>query len=167
MSSKHTAAQKPKQGTGIVIDRVFDVPREHVWRAWTEPEQCKKWWGPKDYTAPLCKMDFRVGGKNFCCMRSPEGKDFYSTGTYREIVKHQRFVVTDSFADEKGNVVPASYYGMPGEFPLELMVTVTFTEQDGKTKMTLQHDGFPAGEMADMCREGWNQSFDKLAEILE
>lgn len=97
-------------------------------------------------------------------MRSPEGKDYWSTGVYREIVKQEKIVCTDSFADEKGNVVPATHYGMT-DFPLELQVTVTFEKHDGRTKMTLRHVGIPAG-MREMCEQGWNQSFDKLAESL-
>ena len=99
-------------------------------------------------------------------MRSPEGQDFWSTGVYREIVAPSRLVCTDSFADEKGNVVPASHYGMSGEWPLELLVTVTFEEQGGKTRLTLRHVGLPAGEMSEQCEAGWNESFDKLAESL-
>jgi len=85
---------------------------------------------------------------------------------YREIVEPERIVYTDSFADEKGNPVPASHYGMTGEWPLETLVTVTFEEHDGKTKMTLRHVGMPSGEMSDMAGAGWNESFDKLAESL-
>ena len=150
----------------LTITRIFDAPREIVWRAWTDPESLKKWWGPKDYTSPVCEIDLREGGKYFFSMRSPEGKDFYSTGTCREIVPPERIVCTDSFADEQGNVVPASHYGMDSDFPLELLVTVTLEEMDGKTKMTLRHIGMPAGEMSELTQAGWNESFDKLAESL-
>lgn len=151
----------------LVITRVFDAPRELVWKAWTDPEHVVRWWGPKNYTSPVCKIDFRVGGKYLFCMRSPEGKDFWSTGTYKEIIPPEKIVVTDSFADSEGNVVPATEYGMP-EMPLELQVTVTFEDlSDGKTKMTLRHVGFPEGEMSEMAGAGWNESFDKLAESLK
>jgi uncharacterized protein YndB with AHSA1/START domain len=99
-------------------------------------------------------------------MKGPDGKDYWSTGVYREIVPMERLVCTDSFADEEGNVVPATYYGMSADFPLEMLVTVTFEETDGKTIMTLRHEGIPAGEMRDNTQAGWNESFDKLAEIL-
>lgn len=155
----------------LVITRTFDAPRELVWKAWTDPEHMKRWWGPKDFTAPFIKMDLRVGGKYLFCMRGagPDGvvKDYWSTGVYREIVPRERLAMTDSFADENGNVVPASHYGMEGDFPMELMVTVTFEEMNGKTKMTLRHAGFPAGEMFEMAGAGWNTSFDKLAESLK
>ena len=150
----------------LVITRIFDAPREHVWRAWTEPERLMRWWGPKGFTSPACRNDLRVGGKYLYCMRSPEGQDFWSTGMYREIARPSLLVCTDSFADEEGNVVPATHYGMSPDFPLELQVAVTLAEDGGKTRMTLRHVGIPAGEMSEMCEAGWNESFDKLAESL-
>ncbi len=152
----------------LVITRVFDAPRKLVWKAWTDPGHFKRWWGPKQFTCPACEMDLRVGGRYLWCMRSPEGKDYWSTGVFREIVPLERIAYTDSFADEKGNVVPASYYGLPGDnWQLELHVTVTFEDLGGKTKMTLTHVGFPDGNMGEMAGTGWNESFDKLAESLK
>jgi uncharacterized protein YndB with AHSA1/START domain len=100
-------------------------------------------------------------------MRSPDGQDYFSTGVFREIVPMSRLVYTDSFADASGNVVPASHYGMPGELPLEMLVTVTFEAVGGKTRMTLRHAGLPAGEHGEMASAGWNESFDKLAASLD
>ena len=150
----------------ITITRVFDAPRELIWKAWTEPEEFMRWWGPKGFTSPACKIDLRVGGVYLACMRSPEGQDFWSTGTYREIVVPERIVYTDSFADAEGNVVPATHYGMGADIPLELLVTVTLEPYEGKTKLTLRHAGLPAGEMSDLTSAGWNESFDKLAEAV-
>jgi len=138
-----------------------------VWKAWTDPERMKKWLGPKGFTSPVCKIDLRVGGRYLNSMRSPEGRDFWSTGIYREILMPERLVMTDSFADSEGNVVPATYYGLSADFPLELKVTVTFEEHDGGTKLTLKHAGIPAGEMREQTEAGWNESLDKLAENLE
>jgi uncharacterized protein YndB with AHSA1/START domain len=150
----------------IVITRLFDAPRELVWRAWTEPEMVMQWWGPKNYTSPSCKIDLRVGGNYLYCMRSPEGKDFWSTGVFREIKQPERIVCTDSFADEKGNVVPATYYGMSPDFPAEMLVTVTFEVQAGRTRLTLRHAGLPSEDMRDLTRAGWNESLDKFAGVL-
>jgi uncharacterized protein YndB with AHSA1/START domain len=150
----------------LVIVRTFDGPRDRVWKAWTEPEHVKRWWGPKSFTTPFARIDLRVGGTYHNCMRSPEGKDYWSTGVYREIVPLEKIVCTDSFADEEGNVVPATHYGMSADFPLEMLVTVTFEEDEGKTKLTLKHAGLPSGKDSDDCRDGWNESFDKLAEYL-
>jgi len=151
----------------IVITRVFDAPRELVWKAWTDPKHFKSWWGPKDYTCPFCEMDLRVGGRYLNCMRSPEGQEYWSTGIYREIIPMERIVFTDCFADEKGNVVPASHYGLSPDFPLEMLVTVTLENQDGKTKITLKHTGIPTGPDSEGAQQGWNESFEKLAESLK
>jgi len=150
----------------LVITRTFDAPRKLVWQAWTEPERLMRWWGPKGFTAPVCRVDLRVGGRYLSCMRSPEGQDFWSTGVYREIVPPERLVCSDSFADEHGTVVPATHYGMDPDFPLELQISVSLEEEEGTTRMTLTHAGFPPGSMREMCEAGWNESFDKLAEIL-
>lgn len=150
----------------LVITRVFLAPREHVWKAWTDPEHLMRWWGPEGFSSPACRIDLRVGGSYVFCMRSPDGQDYWSTGVYRELVEPERLVATDSFADENGRPVPASHYGMPGDWPSEMLVTVTFEEHEGGTKMTLRHEGLPAGEMGDMTATGWNESFDKLAAAL-
>ena len=151
----------------LTITRVFDAPRERVWQAWTDPEQLKLWHGPQGFTAPVIHNDLRVGGRHLYCMRGPDGKDYWSTGTYREVVPQERIVATDSFADPAGNVVPASYYGMPGDWELELELTATFEERDGKTRLTLHHTGFPASMDAGEARTGWEQSLDKLAAALK
>jgi uncharacterized protein YndB with AHSA1/START domain len=167
---ERSSAQTTAGERVLVIERVFDAPRELVWKAWSDPQLAKRWWGPKGFTAPAAEIDFRVGGKMLLAMQSPdfnEGRPIWSTGIYREIVPLERIVVTDSFSDEQGNVVPATHYGMPDNFPLEMLVTVTFEEIDGKTRMTLRHEGLPVGEMKDGAGVGWNESFDKLAEALK
>ncbi|MDD1667876.1 MAG: SRPBCC domain-containing protein, partial [Methanomicrobiales archaeon] len=164
---KTTQSHPKKEQQTLVITRFFDAPRELVWKAWTEPGRFVKWWGPGGFTVPVARIDLRVGGKFLGCMRSPDGKDFWSTGTYREIVPLERLVMTDSFADEQGNPVPASHYGMKGDWPGELLVTVTLGEENGGTRLTLRHEGFPDRENRDLAGAGWNQSFDKLAASLE
>lgn len=157
----------------LIITRIFDAPVETIWKMWTEPEMMKKWWGPKNFTAPSITIDFREGGKYLYCMRGQGGpsapvQDFWSTGTYKEIVPMKKIVCTDSFADEKGNIVGASHYGMQGNFPLEFLVTITFEEvEGGKTKMVLEHVGFPDKGNSSGANVGWNQSFDKMAEALK
>ena len=150
----------------LVITRIFDAPRELVWRAWTDPERVMRWWGPKGFTSPACQIDLRVGGRYLWCMRSPEGQDLWSTGVYREIVEPERIVCTNSFADADGNPVPASYYGITEDLPLETLSTLTFEDHEGKTKLTLRTEGLPDGEMRKGADAGWNEAFDKLAESL-
>jgi uncharacterized protein YndB with AHSA1/START domain len=154
-------------GRELVLTRVFNAPREVVWKAWTDPEQLVRWWGPEGFTSPVCKLDLRVGGKYLFCMRSPEGKDFWSTGVYTEIDPPARLVCTDSFADEHGNVVSATQHGLPDEFPDEMLITVTLEEEGGKTRMTVRQAGMPGGKMREMATAGWNGQLDKLAALVE
>jgi len=156
----------PPPGSILVVERVFDAPRERVWMAWTDPDLVKRWWGPKGFTAPVCRISLRTGGSYFFCMRSPEGKDYCNTGFYREIVPLERIVATNSFADEKGNIVSSTSYGMNAGFAREMLQTVTFEEKGGKTKLTVSHAGIPPGEDTENARKGWSQSLDKLADLL-
>jgi uncharacterized protein YndB with AHSA1/START domain len=165
MGARHDSAARLPIGGELVITRVFDAPREAVWKSWTDPENFMVWWGPRGFTSPACEIDLRVGGKYLACMRSPEGQEYWSTGVYREIVPKEKIVYTDSFSDPEGNPVPASHYGMPGDWPSEMIVTVTFEEAGGRTKVTLRHDGIPPDTMSD-CEAGWSGSFDKLAEAI-
>ncbi len=150
----------------LTIVRIFQAPREKVWQAWTSPEQVKKWWGPKGFSTPEAKIDLRVGGQYLFCMCSPEGKDFWNTGFYQEIVPMEKIVCTDSFSNEKGEIVPASAYGMAENWPEVLKVTVTFEDEGAATKMTLRHEGLPEGEMKEATSGGWKELFDKLAASL-
>jgi uncharacterized protein YndB with AHSA1/START domain len=165
--NQNKTRSKDTKNQELFITRIFDAPLERVWKAWTEPELMKRWWGPKGFTTPYCEIDLRVGGKFLYCMRSPDGKDYWNTGVYREIIRLERIVCSNSFADEKGNVVPATQYGMSADFPLEMLVTVTFEELEGKTKLTLRYVGIPAGADRDGANVGWSQILDKLAEALK
>ena len=108
----------------IAIQRVFDLPISKVWQAFTEAEQFKKWWGPKDFTCPSSKMEPWVGGKYLNCMRAPDGKEYWSTGVVKEFIPEKKLVITDSFSDEHGNIISASELGMPGDWPRELLITI-------------------------------------------
>lgn len=155
------------KGEALTITRVFDAPREQVWKAWSDPGLLQQWWGPEHFTAPVYEADFREGGRYQYCMRSPDGQDYWGVGTYREIVPKERIVYTDSFADEKGAIVSAAHYGMDGNWAGELIVALTFEALDGKTRFTLRHTGLPEGEHREMCGVGWNESFDKLEALVK
>jgi uncharacterized protein YndB with AHSA1/START domain len=154
----------------VTIERVFDAPVEKVWAAWTDPAEVSKWWGPKGFTSPDNKVDLRVGGQYVFAMRGPEGSEWdsvmYSGGQYKEVEPMKRLVYTDNFTDKDGNKVSPEVYGMPADFPQDLLVTMTFEEVDGKTKLTLTHQGLPAGEVGEQTEAGWNESLDKLADSL-
>jgi|SRR5215203_1625318 len=125
-----------------------------------------RWWGPKGFTTPFCAVDLREGGVFLYCMRSPEGRDFWGRGVFREIVVPERIVFAMSFADAGGNVVPATHYGMSPEWPLETLLTVAFEEAAGKTRATLRYEGVPPGADRDGTRQGWSESLERLGEYL-
>lgn len=86
MTARPSSAAEFPGSEALVIRRILDAPREAVWKAWTDPDRLMRWWGPEGFTSPACRIDLRVGGKYLFCMRSPEGKDYWSTGVYRDIV---------------------------------------------------------------------------------
>lgn len=147
----------------IAITRTFNAPVESLWKMFSVEEEYKKWWGPKGFTCPTAHIDFRVGGKYLSLMKAPDGKEFWSTGTYKEIIPDVRIVCTDSFSDKEGNIIPASTYGMLGDWPEEMLVNINFEEVGGKTKLILTHEGLPEEARKD-CEDGWNQSLDKIEE---
>jgi len=151
----------------MVVTRVFDAPRELVWKAWTDPQYVMQWWGPKGFTAPFCRIDFRPGGKFLCCMRAPDGKEFWNAGEYHEITLHEKIVYSMYFADPQGNKVDASHYGIEHEGGDGAYDVITFEDLgNGRTKLTLignesMESAKNSGEV-----EGWNQVLDKVAEVL-
>jgi len=154
-------------GKPLVIEHVFSAPRTLVWKAWTDPGILASWWGPEGFTAPVVKIDLREGGSLVLCMRSPDGKDYWNAGIYREIVPPKRLVISVSFADDKGKVVPATAYGMSPDIALEMLQAVSLAEaEDGRTKVTVEHFGLPTGKYLDGARQSWSQSFDKLERVL-
>ncbi len=154
-----------KPSVPIEIVREFNVPREAVWKAWTDPATFMTWWGSKGYSCPVARLDPQVGGRFHYAMRSKEGQTIWGAGSYTEVVPMERLAFTDSFSDSTGKAVPAAELGIPGNWPLEMKITVLLTEADGKTRMTLHHEGIP-GALTEMCVLGWNESFDKLAANL-
>ena len=121
----------------MVITRVFDAPRELVWKAWTEPEYVMQWWGPKGFTTPFCEMDFRVGGKFLYCMRTPDGQECWNGGEYHEIVLHEKIVSSMYFSDSKGNRVEPAQLGIEHEAINDAHDVVIFEDfGNGQTKLT-------------------------------
>lgn len=156
-----------KKENALVITRTFDAPRSTVWKAWTEPKSIKQWWGPLPFTCPVAKNDLKVGGKYLYAMRSPDKKDYWSTGNYLEIVPESKIVATDSFANKNGEVVSPEVYGMPKDMPRELLLTVTFEDEGtSKTKLTIRQAGMPKSMEGD-ARVGWTTSLDKFKKLVE
>ena len=150
MAARTRVAAEPTERV-LVLHRVFDAPRELVFKAWTEPRHLAHWSCPNGFTLTHCEGDLRPGGAWRSCMRSPEGADLWLSGAYREIVEPERLVFTHTWLGDGGK---------PGH---ETLITVTFAERRGKTEMTFRQAVFESVESRDGHRGGWNECFDKLA----
>jgi uncharacterized protein YndB with AHSA1/START domain len=150
----------------LTVSRVLAGSPKKIFGAWTEPAILQKWWGPKDFSCPYCKIDLRPGGEYLLCVQSPAGEQYWSSGIYRDIQQNKRIVVTDSFSDRHGNIRTAGSVGLPLSWPSTLLITVEFRAVGAKTNLLLLHEGIPF-EMLSSCEEGWNESLDKLERILD
>jgi uncharacterized protein YndB with AHSA1/START domain len=152
----------------MVVTRVFDAPRELVWKAWTDPKYVMQWWGPKGFTSPHCEIDFRVGGKFLCCMRSPDGWEGWNAGEYHEIVLHEKIVSSMYFSDSKGNKIDPAELGVELEAIVDAY-DVTIFEDLGNGQTRLTFIGNEAMESAKDSGqfEGWVETLDKVAVIVE
>ncbi len=106
------------------------------------------------------------GGVFHYCMRSPEGRDFWGKGVYREVIEPERIAYTDSFSDEEGKLVEPAHYGMSSGWPTETLVTVTFAEHEGKTKLILQQSLLQSVAERSGAQQGWTEMMVRLAEEL-
>jgi uncharacterized protein YndB with AHSA1/START domain len=156
----------------FVITRVFDAPRELVWRCFTEPERMKEWFGPKGSNVVESTMDFRVGGTYHGALRAGDGPVMWAKFVYREIVAPQRLVWVHSFSDAAGGL---TRHPLSPTWPLRLLTTVTFEDAGaGKTKVTLRWSALDAtaeeqktfDAAHEGARGGWSGSFERLDAYL-
>ena len=163
-----TSSDNPKK-LELVVTRIIDAPLELVWQAWTEPERVVRWWGPKDYTAPFCKIDLREGGKYIFCMRAPDeqgGQDSYTSGIYLKIIAMERLEFTQGLSDKDGNRIDPAQLGMPPDFPREIRTEIVFKPKGNMTELIITEYGWMPGQMYVYSLAGMHQSIDKLIESL-
>ena len=167
---RHSSVTEPRTKE-FVISRSFDVPRELMFKVWTDPAHMQRWWGPKGVTVINSKMDLRPGGIYHYGMRTLDGHEMWGKFVFREIVKPERLVFVNSFSDEKGGL---TRHPMSPNWPLEMLSTITFTEQGGKTTVTVRWA--PLNATAEECKtfedgfdsmqQGWGGTLDQLSEYL-
>jgi uncharacterized protein YndB with AHSA1/START domain len=138
----------------LTITRVFDAPRDLVFKAWTDSAHGNEWSVPRRFTVAAVVTDFRPGGTWRLCMRTPEGEELWVGGTYREIVSPERIVSTHVWLYPDGT---------PGH---ETLMTVALAAHGDQTEMTFRQTGFESVEDRDGHREGWSECFDRLEEHL-
>jgi uncharacterized protein YndB with AHSA1/START domain len=166
------ATQTAAAGSDFVISRVYDAPRDLVWKCFTDAEHMKHWWGPKGFTVIVSKMDLRPGGTYLYGMKAPDGSPMWGRMVYREIVPPEKLVFINSFSDEKGGL---SRHPMAPTWPIEMLSVFTFEElPGGKTRFTVRWSPYNATEEEqktfdaghDSMNQGWGGTMDQLGAYL-
>lgn len=142
-------------GEALEITRVFDAPRELVFRSWTDPEMAKRWWGCPGCRASFTVMDARPGGAWRACLSCDDGRELWLRGVFREVASPDRLVFTFAWEqdDERGLGTD------------ETIVTVTFVSQGGKTLMRFRQAPFATTARRDSHQTGWASGFNRLEEL--
>lgn len=142
----------------LVLTRLIPLPREKLYRCWTEPELLKQWFAPLPWTTSVAEVDVRPGGSNLIVMRGPDGNEFPNRGVYLEVIKNERLVFTDAYFKA----------WEPSDKPF-MTVVLTFENEDGGTRYTARVQHWSAAD----CQahenmgfhEGWGQCADQLAAL--
>jgi uncharacterized protein YndB with AHSA1/START domain len=147
----------------FTITRVFDAPREMVYKAWTDPKMIEKWWGPKGVFIPICEIEAKIGGRIYIVMEAGEelgkakGMQWPMEGEFVELDEPKKIVFNANAINE-------------GKVYFEHQTTVTLDEENGKTTMKVHvvvTKSLPGSEYAIAGMEqGWNSQFDKLEEFI-
>jgi uncharacterized protein YndB with AHSA1/START domain len=140
---------------GISMTRVFDAPRERVWKEWTEPDRFADWFGGPESEVPVStvSMDVTEGGAWRATMfAGPDRREIRWKGTFQEVIEPERLVFTIS--------------DQPGDEEWELVIVVLTDLGDGRTEMLFQQHGRMSAEEYKRTREGWGIFFDRMAEDL-
>lgn len=157
----------------FILSRMLDAPAEQVFKVWTEPKHLSQWWGPRNFTNPVCEIDLRVGGSHRIVMRSEDGTDYPIKGVFKEIVAPERLVMTMDCSEHpqawhdmvnpnraKGDNNPAG----------EMLQTVTFEDIGDQTLLTIR-TRFESAAIRDAMvkmgmNDGWTESLERLEAYL-
>ena len=161
--AKNTVSETERMGCHKSFRRPARVGLEGV----DGPGVCHAVVGPKGFTTPFCTMDFRVGGKFLCCMRTPDGQEFWNAGEYYESVPHVKIVSSMYFSDSLGIKVEPARYGMEQEAIDGVHDVTTFEDLgNGQTRLTLIGNETMENAKNSGQVEGWNEILDKLAAVV-
>ncbi|MBI1938669.1 MAG: SRPBCC domain-containing protein [Ignavibacteriales bacterium] len=171
MSNKINSTVKETEQKELVITRIFDAPRELVWKAWTEPERLARWWGPKSFPIAVNKLDLRSGGIFHYSMQASPDNVWWGRFVYQEVIPPEKLVFISSFSDEQCGV---TRHPLSSTWPLETLTILTLSEENGKTLLTLR--GYPINASEEerttfesnftSVQQGFKGTFEQLDEYL-
>jgi len=150
----------------LLIERIFDAPRELVFEAWTKPEFLLQWFAPLGCTIRFAKIDVRPGGRFHSCIHNPSFGDCWCVGVYEEIVRPERIVFSMAIADSAGNKIDAAQAGHDPQWPRETLVTVTLADLRGSTRLTLEQNVLESLAKQTGAHPGWLQMLDRLDALV-
>ena len=151
----------------VFIELVINASPERVFSAWTDPDKLVKWYAPDGCTVRFKKIDIRTGGQFHSCISSPQFGDCWAIGEYKEVVPNKKIVFTLINADENGNPINPIEIGMDPEWPGETLVTVTFADENGKTRMQLRQTVAEEVAKRTGAFPSWLQMFSNMQTILD
>lgn len=150
----------------VFITRLLDAPRELVFAAWTDPAQLAEWFAPNGCSVTIAELDVRAGGRLRWGIVTPDGSECLCAGSYREVTVPERLVFSMALVDEMGNRISSAEAGKEPDWPSETVVTVTFEEEAGKTRLTLRQNVLESIAKRTGAHPGWLQMLDRLAARL-
>ena len=143
----------------VTFERLLNSPPDYVWRAWTNPDHLKLWFGPSGFDIPLCKIEPWVGGELYIVMRGPNGAEYPMKGVFREVVELKRLVFTNIALDKDGNHL------LEGE--TRILLEPVGAKQTRMTMWSYAKGLVPISpQMLAGMEAGWSQSLDKLFELV-
>ena len=154
-----TYLEKGYPSDELVLTRTINAPRALVFKAWTDAEMLKKWWGPDGFTNPVCEMDARPNGKIYIDMKAPDGTVYPMNGEVHEVSAPEKIVFTSAALDKNNKRL------------FEVMNTVSFADENGRTKLTLHAKVSNTQPEAEQyikgMNEGWSQSLVRLEQLVK
>lgn len=151
----------------VVITRILNAPRDLVFKAFTDPKHLVRWYAPVGCTLEIVSFDASEGGSFHTCIHSTQHHDCWCKGIFLEVIEPERLVYTMAVADAQGNLLSPADAGMDPEWPAETVVTITFEEYDGSTKVTLHQTALESVAKRTGAYPSWLQMLDNLEEELK
>lgn len=154
------------KSSDVFIEQTFNASAERVFNAWTDPAKLMQWYAPDGCTIYFKKIDIQTGGQFHSCISNPEFGDCWCIGEYKTVLPNTKLVFTMINADEDGNPIDPAEIGMDPNWPGETLTTVTFIEENGKTKLQLHQT--VAQELAKKtgAYPSWLQMLNKMQDLL-